>query len=329
MHDDDVGMVYSYLISEYKSGLLRSNDSFAALYAVSELVPLISELGEIRYCNELFLCDQPTGYFPTKMIQQMTVHSECTDFADYMHCRKLSSIHYEDISYGEKLTADDVETLLDDYFDNSEELLRGFYRDGLLSDELLCEYDLEYLAYRRVEVLNDSYEFPGEIVGDRTSIRKHIKKLCQNPTEIVSVQVVRSVLKGKKSDGSTFELGYKDARGGALERYTPQGEHNVCYCQMCRRVKEYRRIEVNNIELNPTYYFPQLRVALCLDCSVEFKDLRKNNDIRTAFEAALRNTPIPPDKDTISIQLGPDSEIIFTAKHLAEIQEILLQKTLV
>lgn len=329
VHDDDIGMIYRYLLSEYKSGMLQSNGSFAALNAVSEIIPLKNELGEIRYCDELFLCDQPIGYFPTKMIRQMIVHPECEGFADYMHCRELSHIHYEDISCDEKLTADDVETLLDDYFDNSEELLRGFYRDGLLSDELLCEYDLEYLAYRRVDVFDDSYEFPGEMVGDINSIRKHIKKLCQNPTAIVSVQEVRSVLKGKKSDGSTFELGYKDARGGTLERYTPEGEHNVCYCQMCRRVKEYRRIEVNNIELNPTYYFPQLRISLCLDCSVEFKDLRKNNDIRTSFEAALRNTPIPPDKDTISIQLGPDSEVIFTAKHLAEIQEILLQKQLI
>ena len=94
---------------------------------------------------------------------------------------------------------------------------------------------------------------------------------------------------------------------------------------MCRRVKPHRLIKVNNIEAQPKYYFPQLRIALCLECSKHFEYLRNNKTIRTGFINAIKNASIQ-DQGTIDIRIDREDTIRFTAKHLAEIQEILRQR---
>lgn len=320
---DDVEKIYNFLITEFRSGALRRNESFATLYAMAESIPLKNELGEI-VDTTLFLCDQPTGYFPVEMIQRLIVHKECAEFASYMRFDELRGIHYDDVDYYEVLTADDVETLLDDYFINSEEILRGFYRDGLLPDELLSEYDLDYLAIGRENDYSESYEFPYDPVRDRSALQNHVRKQWMSPVKVVSVKVERTVHKGQNKDGTTFDLGIKDTRDGALRIYSPEGTHGICFCQMCHRVKPYKLIEVNNIEVRPRYYFPQLRISLCLECSKRFEYLRSNATIRNDYIKDIKKTSIQ-NQGTIDVHIGHDNTITFTAKHLAEIQEILNQ----
>lgn len=317
----DIGVIYRYLISEYKSGALEKNMSIGVLFALREEIPLKNQLDEI-VDTDLFLCDQPEGYFPVRMIQQITVHEECAGFAQFIKCDNLSGIHYENIDYRETLTADDVETLMDEYFVNSEEILRGFYRDGYLSDELLNNYELDYLAIGRNIEYGEVYDFPENPAGDRALLRAHVNKQWENPVKIVSVKVETTVKKGQKNDGDTFDLGINDAREGALKIYTPEGKHGLCFCQMCRNVKWYKFIEVNNIELQSGYYFPQMRISLCLECSKRFESLRSNSAIRNDYIVAIKNAVIL-NQGKVDIAVGKEETITFTAKHLAEIQEIL------
>ncbi len=107
----------------------------------------------------------------------------------------------------------------------------------------------------------------------------------------------------------------------------PEGTQDCCFCQMCGNVKSKRLIEVNNIDIEPKYYFPQLRVVLCLECSKRFEYKRKNERIRKEYLAFIRNTEIG-DQGTVDIPIDPEEDgnkIRFTATHLAEIQEILRQ----
>ena len=129
----------------------------------------------------------------------------------------------------------------------------------------------------------------------------------------------------KNQDGSTFDLGYKDAREGALKIYSPEGGYNLCFCQMCCKVKDKHYIIVNNIEYLPEYYFTQLRIALCMECSKQFESLRNNEFIRKEFIQNIIDYNIY-DESTVNIPIGSFDTIKFTAKHLAEIQEILKQK---
>ena len=324
INGDDMEEICYYLLREYNYGRLHRNRSFEVLFAASKPIPLINELGEV-VDTTLFLCDQPAGYFPVDMIQRLIVHKDCAEFAKELRLRELCDIYYDDVDYYEPLTADDVEILLDDYFKHSYEILREFYMKGYLSDELITEYGLEYLAYGRDDVNSASYEFPSEQVGDRSALRNHARKLWQSPVKVVSVKEERSVLKGRKKDGSTFDLESRYAREGALRRYAPDGEKKRCFCQMCKKVKQHGYIEVNNIEANPGFFFPELRISLCLECSKYFVSQRNNKAIREAFIDALMKMTVQ-NEGIISIPIGHDgSTITFTAKHLAEIQEILRQ----
>ena len=220
------------------------------------------------------------------------------------------------------LTEDDIECLLDSYFLHSEEILRGFYRDNYISAELLKEYDLSFLALSGYEMDFSQSSFPSEPAGNLQLIRDHVTKRLRNPARIESVQELRWVKKGVSSDGSYFELGYDDARTGALNRYSSKG--GWCFCQMCKQNKPNQYIEVNNIEAEPKYYLPELRLALCLECSKNFEARRNNTQYRERFIEAIRKSKIEA-QPIISIPMG-DEQISFTGKHLAEIQEIFRQK---
>ncbi|MBR6011958.1 MAG: hypothetical protein IK060_06460, partial [Methanomicrobium sp.] len=116
-------------------------------------------------------------------------------------------------------------------------------------------------------------------------------------------------------------------REGALKTYTPQGcDDDFCFCQMCGKLKYRRFIEVNNLELEPDYYFPQLRIALCLECSKNFEFLRNNQSIRERYIENIKRYHIQ-NEGVIEIPLYEKESLRFTAKHLAEIQEILIQRT--
>ncbi|WP_024858701.1 sacsin N-terminal ATP-binding-like domain-containing protein [Ruminococcus albus] len=322
----DISSIYNFLIKEYRSGKLLKNDSFKILSAYR--IPLKNQCGEITREN-LFVCDK-SGYFNTDMVKSITVHDECRGLAKDIETKSLSDIHYEDFYYDDELTADEVEELLDEpnhYFVYYEELLRGFYRDGLLSDELLQEYGLDYLSIGSTNEYDydSDYEFPSEAVGNMKHMTDHIRKLWNDPIKIISVKVERTVRKGQNKNGSTFDLNINDSREGALKIYSPEERHDLCFCQMCLKVKPKPLIEVNNIELLPDYYFPQLRIALCLECSKRFEALRQNNSIRNAFIQSIIDCDVY-NEGNVEIPIGSEGVITFTAKHLAEIQEILKQK---
>ncbi len=312
--------IYTYLLNEFRCGELQRHSSFDTLYARADLVPLKNEMGEIVR-TKLYLCNEDVGYFTVKVIKQLIVHSECKAFAQFLHCTSLKDIHYDNISYFETLTAEDVEQLSDDYFTNSEEILRGFYRANLLPDELMRENGLEYITVSP-NLDSQFYQFPEDKVGNRQKLSEHIQKLFNNPVKVVTVEVNRKINKGKKMDGTTFSLDIGEAREHALHTYTPEGARKECFCQMCKKVKPYSLMEVNNIEIKPKYFFPEMRLALCLECSKRFEFLRGNTANRMDFIDRIKRTVIAFQKN-IAIPLGKNYTITFTGKHLAEIQEIL------
>lgn len=313
--------LYSYLISEFNNGNLRKNDSIGILFAFKHLIPLKNQIGEVTV-RRMFTCDQPIGYFSVQSIQSLIVNKECTEFAKYLGLDELSGIHFEDFNYTEQLTDDDIESILDDYFLNSDEILRGFYRSGLLSDELLAEYDLQYLAFGIVLDDAEYNDFPEMPVGNRESLIAHIKKMWKSPSRVISVKEERTVHKIQNANGEVFSINSNDSRNGALQTYAVGTSYKRCFCQMCKKDKPQHLIEVNNIEKEPKYYFPQLRISLCLECSKQFEYLRNNEKIRLAFLSDIKNAIITY-QGKIEVPIGKYDSITFTGKHLFEIQEIL------
>lgn len=320
IREKDMETIYSFLMQEFKSGALQKNDSIGTLLKYGSSIPKKNELDEI-VDTELFISNQPKGYFPVDMIRRISVHPECKGFAKYIQCEELCAIHYEDLDYYEQLTDDDVETLLDDYFQNSEEILRKFYQDGYLPEELLDRYELSYLTTERVQD-DEKYEYPYDPVVDRSQMIQHVTKLLQKPVKIVTTFVKRAVQKGQINNEEPFELRIHDAREGVMNIYAPEGSKRLCFCQMCRKVKSNFLIEVNCIESKPSYYFPQMRIALCLECSKRFESLRGNRPIREQFLESVTKTSVS-NQGNVEIPIGKADTISFTGKHLAEIQEIM------
>ncbi len=81
----------------------------------------------------------------------------------------------------------------------------------------------------------------------------------------------------------------------------------------------------NYLSLLPEYFFSELRIALCLECSKKFEALRNNDSIREAFLKHIKEYDIHVEESKVEIPIGNNDKITFTAKHLAEIQEILKQ----
>ena len=80
-------------------------------------------------------------------------------------------------------------------------------------------------------------------------------------------------------------------------------------------------MEVNNLEKKPKYYFPQTRVALCLECSKKFEAYRENDRICARYLERIR-TANTEGCGKVEIPVEYEDKLTFTATHLAEIQEI-------
>lgn len=316
----DENRIYEYIIREFQNGSFEKYNSFTILRGLRELIPLKNRLGEITD-RELFICKHEDGYFPVDSIRQITIHGECMSFAEYLQYSDLSTVHFSDFDYHETLCDDDVESLMDEYFKNSDEILRGFYQEGLLSENLISMYRLEYISMGRSTDDEEDGDFPEDPVYNLVALKTHVQKLCQNPTEIFSEKEERTVYKCRTSTGNVFSLNSENARKEAMNTYTPEDTYGKCHCQMCHRVKSYKFIEVNSIERSPKYYFPQLRIALCLECSKRFETFRNDTETRENFLNAIINASYR-NCGNVDIPIC-NEKITFTAKHLAEIQEIL------
>ena len=151
-----------------------------------------------------------------------------------------------------------------------------------------------------------------------------IKKLCKTPVRIITVEEMCKVQKIKTYDNRVTPYDRSYSRNIILNTYSPEESRDFCFCQMCRKPKPKVYIEVNSIDILPEFFFPQLRLALCLECSKRFEALRRNEQIRKAFIKRIKEYAIS-DESIVEIPIGNFDTITFTAKHLAEIQEILKQ----
>ncbi len=314
--------IYSYLLSERAN--LNKYDAWGTVRAEEAKIQLKNLLGDLIHIEEAFICENPSG-IAVDILKTLCVHRECTWLAEKLNCKPLSNVHYDDCRYEEELTEDDIEALMYGDLRHWEELIRGFYEDGLCSAELMEAYGIQYLTYDGRDSQEEfAYEFPLDPVYDYDAIENKVRELWENPAKIVKVKVERIISRVRNINGKTFDLDSKEIRNEAMARYSPYGANGKCFCQMCRIVKPQRFIEVNNIELEPEYYLPELRLALCLECSKRFEGYRLNDSIRNSFIQEIK-TADTVGKEYIDVPIRQKT-IRFTGKHLALVQEILRQK---
>lgn len=313
LRNDPAQALYCYLLGEKKHNQVFKKWGPEVLRGNQSLVPLKNALGEVC-CGGIFPCDKGDEYYFSQIVQSHCCSAECASLAQDAEIENLSKLRFEDLELTQPLTEDDIDDLMDDYFEHGPEILEECIEQQLIPDELMQKKGLDGL--QRQEYAVDPSEFPNEPVYDLRRLQADINDA---PTrKIIQESRSRKVDCIQLPDG-TIELKKYD-RTKILRRYTPLGK-NYCICQMCLKGKPYNLMEVNHLQRKPSFYWPEMRVCLCLECSKKFESLRNASVWNEDFESNILKASYATHSP-IKISIANDT-ITFTQKHLAEIQTIL------
>ena len=233
--------------------------------------------------------------------------------------KNISKLCFSDLKINGILSAYDIDDFMDDYLEHGPEILEKCIDQHLISDELMEKYHLNGL--QKQEYIIDMDEFPNEPIHNL----KNLQDIINNSPiqKIVKEERTRTVDCVQQENGTVELFDKTYARKNILRRYTPVGK-NYCICQMCLKGKPDYLIEVNNIQRKPKYYWPAMRLSLCLECSKKFESLRSDPFWNAKFEQAIlsANTSTP---DPVKVPIG-NVTITFTQTHLEQIKTILKKK---
>lgn len=311
---------YKSLMNEFCNHLEQLQASVGVLLQYKDEVPLLMESGDYR-CGNVFFSDSPSGYFYGQIIPSHIVSEEATELAKMLKCKDISSVMYDDLDITSDITADDIETLKSQKIKYGYHILEQCIFDGYVENELIKKYGLEGVKKTDYGDVFDEEDFPNEPVKNPVHLRSKIAADYKNARKIIKAEEIRIVDKIQLPNGKQQFVDSSEIRENTLKRYRPALNTDGCFCQMCRAIKSTEYIEVNNICSQPEYYWPQMRVALCLECSKKFKIMRQNREIMEQFYSNIKTSDIQ-SVEAISVTIG-NADIRFTQTHLAEIQEIL------
>lgn len=286
-----------------------------------ELIPILTENGTYRYADKVFVTKFESGYFYGELLNSHIVSKEAMELARLIKCEDISKVCYDDLDIQSQITADDIEDLKVEEISNGYMILEQCIVDGYISEELIIEHGLSGIKPVNYSTMFDEADFPSEPVKNYKRLRGYIQERGESVCEIIKVQELRTVDKIRLRNGKEQPIDSKEVRENTLKRYRPANNTDGCFCQMCRSVKSSEYIEVNNILPMPKYYWPQMRISLCLECSKKFKEMRSNKDLIEQFYKSIESADVSTS-EPIDVKIG-NATIRFTQTHLAEIQEIL------
>lgn len=285
------------------------------------LIPMLTEKGIYCCADKVFVTDLESGFFYGDLLNSHIASKEAMELAKVIDCKDISEIDYEDLDIITQITADDIEDLQVEEVHNGYRILEQCIFNGFISDDLIEKYELSGIKRVNYSDEFDETDFPNEPVKDQARLCKYIQNNSEKVREIIKVQELRTVNKLRLPNGKEQLINSKEIREDTLKRYRPAGETEGCFCQMCRSIKSSEYIEVNNILQEPRYYWPEMRITLCLECSKKFEKMRSNETTMERFYKSIKSADVNSD-EPIDVKIGTDT-IRFTQTHLAQIQEIL------
>lgn len=313
--------LYMYLMEEYKVHFPLLNKCIADLDHHRNLIPLKNSLGGFRK-GKIYLSNEDASYFNGELIPSHIVHKECKTFAGFLQCKYIADVHHDDLELYEQLSADDIEDLQDSStIHNGYEILDYCTKNGLISDELLEQYDLN-VVFAPQTIDYDEDEVFNNPIKDKKRFDDKMNSKLGNPIRIEERVIPQTVHFGVPKSGQEFIINGNDRRQYVLGKYTLKSPmQGYCVCQMCKKAKRHGYIEVNNIDKEPGFHWKECGVALCLECSKRFEELRENVKVRERFHEAIKNANVNSDKPIV-ITIATE-KLTFNQTHLAEIQQIL------
>ena len=256
--------------------------------------------------------------FAGKLMHGLIVDRRFANLAGFLECGDVLKIHYNEMDNVTYLEDEDIEDLhcgqydVDGGFENFYEIIRNVVSQGLVSDEQIEKYNLNF-GMPIEKDLDPNEPFPTLRVKNAEKLKSHIQKLWKTPNPYVEKRYIQW-LPSHALEKRNYTTGMYKSRSGV----------DKSFCQMCKRKYNNKYIELNNIEKLPVYAWSQMYLNLCLTCSKDYIELRNNDALWGQFIVGIMNVN-PMSADCFDIRIG-DSTITFTATHLAEVQEILKQE---
>ncbi len=319
MDHDETEDKFDYFQNEFKNNFQQFQQVKSFLLTYKESIPLETEDGHITP-GRVFLCNKGEGYFQSPILKAYIVAKSCEDLARFLELPDISSVTYEDLNIESMLTEDDIGELLE--LKLGWKVLSDCIENGYIDDALINKYGLNGLRKADLTEQIGDEEFPTEPIRNPQRLQEFIKKSIQSARRMISVKVERTEQRIEHPNGTNLSVDSEEIRNKTLNRYRSKERRSYCYCQSCLCIKPDYLMEVNNIVPAPKYYWPQMRIALCLNCSKEFKQNRHIPSIEEDFLAEILVANVQSDTP-IDIPCGTQMNIYFTQTHLAEIQEIL------
>ena len=273
-----------------------------------------------------FVCSQSMIDELGPVAKVVVVAPKCRKLAQLMECEHITQVTYNRLGDAPwEFEERDIQLFKRADFAHGDDILILAARNGRISEELALQYGLSQgLAATRVD---RSCTFPTEPVPDILRLKAHIREQLDNPIAIIGKTVQRIVPFGRTADGAEFDLSSAKCRGEMLARYSAVEDRGVAFCQMCGKPRRHAFMEVNAIELKPEYYWSQMRLCLCLECSKRFELLRNDEMFRADFFRKLRSVDLGNLRDNVRVRMplrgGEAFEVVFTRAHISEIREIL------
>ncbi len=297
-----------YVLSEYKNNLTNFGRWYITLKGLISEIPMEFISGNYRSGNKFI--NKKGVILSGEVIKDLVVSDAFVSLASYLGCTDILEIHYDDIDDQFKSISDaDIEDF-QNKFTFGMEILEGLIHDGIISDEQIAKFNLQYLISTSGD--DDEYEdFPGREVVDLKKLRKHVRDMFKNsPNPYVEK---RRVVHEPQSPVN------KEAYTTAM--YGSEYSEHKCFCQMCQKIVPKTYIERNDVQKQPEYGWDQMYLSLCLNCSKDYILLRNNDSVWEKFITNILEADVE-DEETVRVQIG-NKELAFTAIHLAEIQAIL------
>lgn len=307
--------LYNYLLELFNKNRPFLNRFKPEVTSRLNSIPLKNELGNL-VCQKIYYTYQDSGYYFGAILPKHIAHRECRDLSIYLGCKAVEDVTVADLDISHQLSAEDIESFQDDLMRYGMDILSWCKRKGLISEELIQTYQLDGFSNTSIEYDPD---FLNQPITNPMKFQQHMNELLKNPLCIEKRQVPRTVDYVVPKKGEPYLFSNSDARRRAIAMYSPS--KGCCVCQMCKQAKENKFIRVNNLLKDKPVFWEEFGIALCLECSKVFEELRENTKVRKLYWNELRRAN-PNVKTPVEISVG-DKTLVFTQTHIAEIQALV------
>ena len=269
-------------------------------------IPMLMTDGQYK-AGRIYL-NNSNQWFGGTIIPHLVVDQAYDGFAKFLELQNISDIHSEAFDFDiDDVSDEDISDA--QYLTNYSEIIKYFINQGLVSDEQIAAFQLEFAEIEDESDTDDYEEFPEKQVSNAGRLKKHVQEqwLHRNP------YVEKRYIKWWPSaafDGKSYSE-------NMCRSASKTGKH---FCQMCQKKFDRRYIEMNKIEKNPSYAWEQMYFSLCVHCSKDYILLRHSDVVWKNFISQIVSANVM-ESGVVEIPIA-DRIIAFTATHLAEIQEI-------